>query len=254
MTSGHRPNCACKSRQPSARGLIRLRIRRPRHGELGPVQLADAPARTTFATSSATTTRYPLGPPTSSSRQTLSGELGGFDPTSRHLADWDLWIRLAAPSAPPLCDEPLVGYRLHPPSMRSTAGGALRRAGPASTACMGAPALPRRGGSGSTAGSPRANSCRARLAAAVTYPTRRPSLPVAAPTRSARRGSCWRTGMGARLPSGGRRPTARRARSLAASAVPALALPPVRRALAPGHRDHPSRGSVCEFRLRPPST
>ena len=51
--------------------------------------------------------------------------VGGFDPTFAHLADWDLWVRLAEAGRAVACDEPLVGYRLHPASMRSTAGGAL---------------------------------------------------------------------------------------------------------------------------------
>ena len=51
--------------------------------------------------------------------------VGGFDPEFGHLADWDMWVRLAAAAPAADCDEPLVGYRLHPQSMRSTAGGAL---------------------------------------------------------------------------------------------------------------------------------
>jgi glycosyltransferase involved in cell wall biosynthesis len=42
--------------------------------------------------------------------------LGGappFDPTYRHFADWDLWIRLARTGAPASVPRPLVGYRVH---------------------------------------------------------------------------------------------------------------------------------------------
>jgi glycosyltransferase involved in cell wall biosynthesis len=52
--------------------------------------------------------------------------VGGFDPGLSHLADWDLWIRLADEGRGAACPKPLVGYRLHPSSMRSTAGGVLR--------------------------------------------------------------------------------------------------------------------------------
>ena len=39
---------------------------------------------------------------------------GGFDEKLRHLADWDMWLRLAR-SGPPVCvSAPLVAYRLHP--------------------------------------------------------------------------------------------------------------------------------------------
>jgi glycosyltransferase involved in cell wall biosynthesis len=39
---------------------------------------------------------------------------GGFDEELRHLADWDMWLRLAR-SGPPVCvSAPLVAYRLHP--------------------------------------------------------------------------------------------------------------------------------------------
>jgi hypothetical protein len=38
---------------------------------------------------------------------------GGFDPALRHLADWDLWLRLARQGEPACVPEPLVAYRLH---------------------------------------------------------------------------------------------------------------------------------------------
>lgn len=38
---------------------------------------------------------------------------GGFDPGLRHMADWDLWIRLARLGPPAVVAEPAVAYRLH---------------------------------------------------------------------------------------------------------------------------------------------
>jgi glycosyltransferase involved in cell wall biosynthesis len=38
---------------------------------------------------------------------------GGFDPALRHMADWDLWRRLARLGPPAVVDEPDVAYRLH---------------------------------------------------------------------------------------------------------------------------------------------
>ncbi len=40
-------------------------------------------------------------------------ELGGMEPSFTHLADWDLWIRLARRGAPAAVPAPLVGYRRH---------------------------------------------------------------------------------------------------------------------------------------------
>jgi hypothetical protein len=39
--------------------------------------------------------------------------VGGFDPALRHLADWDLWLRLARQGDPACVPEPLVAYRQH---------------------------------------------------------------------------------------------------------------------------------------------
>jgi glycosyltransferase involved in cell wall biosynthesis len=40
--------------------------------------------------------------------------VGGFDPGLRHLADWDLWLRLAQIGLPALSRAPVVAYRIHP--------------------------------------------------------------------------------------------------------------------------------------------
>ena len=47
-------------------------------------------------------------------RAGLLADTGGFDPTLRHLADWDLWLRLARLSRPTCVAAPLVAYRIHP--------------------------------------------------------------------------------------------------------------------------------------------
>jgi glycosyltransferase involved in cell wall biosynthesis len=46
-------------------------------------------------------------------RSDLLSESGGFDPHLRHLADWDLWLRLASLGPPACVPAPLVAYRLH---------------------------------------------------------------------------------------------------------------------------------------------
>jgi glycosyltransferase involved in cell wall biosynthesis len=50
-------------------------------------------------------------------RTELAREAGGFDERLAMLADWDLWIRLAAKAAPAVSDEVLSAYRLHPGNM-----------------------------------------------------------------------------------------------------------------------------------------
>jgi glycosyltransferase involved in cell wall biosynthesis len=39
--------------------------------------------------------------------------VGAFDPGLRHLADWDLWLRLARVGSPAVARSPVVAYRLH---------------------------------------------------------------------------------------------------------------------------------------------
>lgn len=39
---------------------------------------------------------------------------GGFDIRLRHLADWDMWLRLAENGSPACVADPLVAYRIHP--------------------------------------------------------------------------------------------------------------------------------------------
>jgi glycosyltransferase involved in cell wall biosynthesis len=46
-------------------------------------------------------------------QRALLSEVGGFDQRLRHVADWDLWQRLARRAAPAAVLEPLVAYRQH---------------------------------------------------------------------------------------------------------------------------------------------
>ena len=50
-------------------------------------------------------------------RRVLMGEVGGFDPALRVLADWDLWIRLALRSSQVGVNEPLLAYVRHEANM-----------------------------------------------------------------------------------------------------------------------------------------
>jgi len=47
-------------------------------------------------------------------RSRLLVRTGGFEPRLRHLADWDLWLRLVRNAFPACASEPLVAYRVHP--------------------------------------------------------------------------------------------------------------------------------------------
>lgn len=55
----------------------------------------------------------PAGSSNVIARTAVLREVGGPDPQLRHLADWDLWRRLAELTAPAVVSEPAVGYRLH---------------------------------------------------------------------------------------------------------------------------------------------
>lgn len=46
-------------------------------------------------------------------RKELLQRVGGFDTGLRHMADWDLWIRLGQAARPAVVDAPLVAYLLH---------------------------------------------------------------------------------------------------------------------------------------------
>ena len=55
----------------------------------------------------------PAGSSNVAVRSDLLSATGGFDPRLRHLADWDLWLRLAGLGPPACVPAPLVAYRLH---------------------------------------------------------------------------------------------------------------------------------------------
>jgi peptidoglycan/xylan/chitin deacetylase (PgdA/CDA1 family)/glycosyltransferase involved in cell wall biosynthesis len=95
----------------------------------GRVTVASAPEADRLPGLLAAYNAVPAGASNVVVRTDLAREIGGFDPDFGHLADWDMWIRLAAGGRAAACDELLVGYRLHPASMRSTAGGALAELG-----------------------------------------------------------------------------------------------------------------------------
>jgi glycosyltransferase involved in cell wall biosynthesis len=58
--------------------------------------------------------RLPAGSSNVLVRAEVLRQVGGFDPGLRHLADWDLWLRLAGHSVPGFVNAPLVAYRQHP--------------------------------------------------------------------------------------------------------------------------------------------
>jgi len=55
----------------------------------------------------------PAGSSNVLARTSLLRRVGGFDPELTHLADWDLWIRLAEAGRAAACPEALVAYVLH---------------------------------------------------------------------------------------------------------------------------------------------
>ena len=55
----------------------------------------------------------PAGPSNVIARADLLRSLGGFDESFVHVADWDLWIRLADAGTPAVCDDVLVAYHRH---------------------------------------------------------------------------------------------------------------------------------------------
>jgi glycosyltransferase involved in cell wall biosynthesis len=55
----------------------------------------------------------PAGASNVLARAELLAATGGFDPRLRHMADWDLWIRLGRAGLPATVPRPLLAYRLH---------------------------------------------------------------------------------------------------------------------------------------------
>jgi GT2 family glycosyltransferase len=58
----------------------------------------------------------------------LMSRVGGFEPALRHLADWDLWFRLARHGTPACVSEPLVAYRVHRAQASMDTSGMLEEA------------------------------------------------------------------------------------------------------------------------------
>jgi glycosyltransferase involved in cell wall biosynthesis len=55
----------------------------------------------------------PAGASNVLARTDVVRELGGYDESLSQLADWDMWIRLAATGGPAACPEPLIAYVQH---------------------------------------------------------------------------------------------------------------------------------------------
>jgi glycosyltransferase involved in cell wall biosynthesis len=67
-----------------------------------------------------------VGPPSGVIvRRRLLAQVGGFDPSFSILADWDMWIRLAATAPAAACDAPLTGYLSHDENMHLDAAAAV---------------------------------------------------------------------------------------------------------------------------------
>jgi len=65
-----------------------------------------------------------IGPPSCvMASRSLLERVGGFDPDYSILADWDLWLRLAAAGRPAACEAPLTAYVTHPENMHLDATG-----------------------------------------------------------------------------------------------------------------------------------
>ena len=64
----------------------------------------------------------PAGASNVIARRSALVAIGGFDVRLRHLADWDVWIRLAELGPPAVVGEPLVAYVLHPTNASGDAG------------------------------------------------------------------------------------------------------------------------------------
>ena len=75
------------------------------------------PAPTTVASRLLARNVIPAGSSNVVARTAVLRRLGGFDERLEQLADWDLWIRLAAEGPPAVCQKILVAYTQHAGSM-----------------------------------------------------------------------------------------------------------------------------------------
>lgn len=64
----------------------------------------------------------PAGASNVIARRSAIVAVGGFDRELRHIADWDLWIRLGRLGPPAVVCEPLVAYQLHATNASADAG------------------------------------------------------------------------------------------------------------------------------------
>jgi len=69
----------------------------------------------------------PAGASNVLARTELVRTTGGFDESLRHLADWDMWLRLAERAQPVACPEPLVAYVEHGGTQRRVLPSAIAR-------------------------------------------------------------------------------------------------------------------------------
>jgi GT2 family glycosyltransferase len=92
----------------------------------GALKLLPAPDPDTLREALRSLNAVPAGASNVVARAAALDDVGGFDTTLSHLADWDMWIRLAGSGRAAACEEPHVGYRLHPGNMRSSVGGVHR--------------------------------------------------------------------------------------------------------------------------------
>jgi glycosyltransferase involved in cell wall biosynthesis len=89
------------------------------------LEIAPAPDAGELASDLRSRYVIPGGPSNVVARTELLRHLGGFDEALSYLADWDMWIRLAASGNPAACGDCLVGYVRHPGRMLPSRSQAL---------------------------------------------------------------------------------------------------------------------------------
>jgi glycosyltransferase involved in cell wall biosynthesis len=93
------------------------------------LEISQAPAADELAASLRSRYVIPGGPSNVVARRELLRSLGGFDEALSYLADWDMWIRLAAGGKPVACADCLVGYVRHQERMLPSRAQALSELG-----------------------------------------------------------------------------------------------------------------------------
>jgi glycosyltransferase involved in cell wall biosynthesis len=83
----------------------------------GPLEGTPLPQRSTVLDHLMAGNAIPAGCSNVIARRSHVRELGGFDPALNHLADWDLFVRLAATAPPAVCDDVMVAYVSHSSNM-----------------------------------------------------------------------------------------------------------------------------------------